>query len=87
MHEIISHPSDGETSLVDSLYNGMTVKSYEQTKKDILNIPSVSTFDRINFYLFKKYAVTILDGIESFEEKLREELKETCRKIINYCKE
>ena len=85
--EFISHPSETETSLIDSLYQSMVLKSYEETKKEILNIPKVSTFERINFYLFKKYTVTIVDGIERFEEKFREELKELCKKLIKYCKE
>ena len=87
MNAIFAKPSEGESLLVDSLYYGIIVRSYELTKRELLNIPKISTFDRINFHLFKKYTFTIVDGVESFEEKLREELKESCRKIIRYCRE
>ncbi len=87
MYEFIGFPSDNESFLVDSLYFGMKRKCFEKTKHEIQKIPTISNFERINFYLFRKYSITIKDGIELFEGKLVEELKETCRKIIKYCKE
>ncbi len=82
MFSVITIPNEKETSLVDALYIALRKKSYYFTKREIEKIPSISTFERINFYLFRKYAVTLLREIESFETKTSDELKEMCRGII-----
>ncbi len=76
----------GELILIDSIFDGIDKKSYMTTKNRLLKIPEISNFEGINFYPFKKYAVTLWEGRESFEKQSSVELKEMYRKIINYCK-
>ena len=77
-------PNEVELSLIDSLYEGLSKKCYLITRSELLKIPGVSTFERINFYLFRKYTVTITAGLDAFEELASNELKDMCRSIINY---
>jgi len=81
MSKFINNPSENEDSLVDELFYGLATRSFEWTKNQLMSIPTISNFDRINFYLFVKYAVSITDGIEIFEEQLKDELKTTCLDI------
>ena len=85
MNDVITFPSEGETLLIESLYHGIKVKNYDILKSEIMRIPKISTLERVNFYLFNKYATTLIDGIETFEEKLKEELRDTCLKIKKFC--
>ena len=86
MAKLISQPTESENLLIDALFMGLKTRSYEITRSGILKIPKVSNFERINFYLFKKYAFRLIDGLETFEEKLKDELVEMCLEIKKNCK-
>lgn len=82
----INYPSNNELKIIDSLFSALKSNRVQNFKRYILDIPGISSFERINFYFITRYSMSIVDAINVFNEKDRAEIESACLMVSGLSK-
>jgi hypothetical protein len=77
----VKAPTSTENTTIDALYDSIVYQKVIHFKEYLIEIPKFSSFERINYHFIQKYAFSLIEGIESFQEKDKQDVLNMCLKI------
>jgi hypothetical protein len=82
----IKEPTAGEIQMMEALFRSLVTNKVQQFKAAIQIIPSISSFERINYHFINQYSISLVQAAEHFEENERHSVLQACLEVSGFCR-